>query len=151
MYRSSRLRCSSKWILWYFHKIHRKTSLLESLFDKVANFLPATLLKKRLWHSVFCDFFEIFRNIFYRTSSDECFLFTIVPVNGRFNFVFLIYLSFRGRILLRTLSFKMSKCCKHETLKFNPATSGVPKKSYIFKQTCSSKLSMYGLLVSTRR
>ena len=41
-------RCSYK-----FRKIHRKTPVPESLFNKVAALRPATLLKKRLWHRYF--------------------------------------------------------------------------------------------------
>ena len=41
-------RCSQK-----FHKIHKKTPVPESLFNKVAGLRPATLLKKRLWHRYF--------------------------------------------------------------------------------------------------
>ena len=41
-------RCSEK-----FHKIHRKTPVPESLFNKAADLRLATLLKKRLCHRFF--------------------------------------------------------------------------------------------------
>ena len=41
-------RCSQK-----FRKIHKKTPLPESLFNKVSGLRPATVLKKRLWHRCF--------------------------------------------------------------------------------------------------
>ena len=40
--------CSQK-----FHKIHRKTPVPKSLFNKIGGLRPAILLKKRLWHKCF--------------------------------------------------------------------------------------------------
>ena len=70
IFRKKTLRISSGWevlevkkqslggVLWKgcsekFHKIHRKTLVLESLFNKVAGLRPATLSKKRLQHRCF--------------------------------------------------------------------------------------------------
>ena len=44
---------SVKKVFLEFRKIHRKTPVPESLFNKVAGLRPATLLKKRLWHRCF--------------------------------------------------------------------------------------------------
>ena len=41
-------RCS-----WKFHKIYRKTPVLESIFNKVTDLRLAALFKKRLWHRCF--------------------------------------------------------------------------------------------------
>ena len=65
-----------------FRKFHRKTPVLESLYDKVARVLlkltlihdPATLLKKRLWHRCFpVNFAKFLGTIFYRTPTGGCF------------------------------------------------------------------------------
>ena len=65
-----RLRCIQnpvKHLQWrffaiFFGKIHKKTSMLESLFNKVAGLYPATLLKERTPTQVFSDkFCEILR------------------------------------------------------------------------------------------
>ena len=40
--------CSIKMEFLEIHKIHRKTSVPESFFNKLAELWPATLLKKRL-------------------------------------------------------------------------------------------------------
>ena len=42
-----------KFVLKNFTKIHRKTPVPESFFNKIAGLKPATLLKKRLWHRCF--------------------------------------------------------------------------------------------------
>ena len=50
---------------WKFHKIHRKTPVPETFFNKVAGLRPATLLKKRLWHRCFpVNFAKFLRTIF---------------------------------------------------------------------------------------
>ena len=46
------------------NKIHRKTSVPESLFNKAVSLRPATLLKKRLWQGVSCEFCKISKNTF---------------------------------------------------------------------------------------
>ena len=46
-YRSSRSQMFSKIDVYQkFRNIHKKTCVLESLFNKVAGFIPATLLKR---------------------------------------------------------------------------------------------------------
>ena len=57
-----------------FRKIHRKTPVPESLFNKVAVLRPATLLKKRLWYRCFpVNFVKFLRTRFYRTRLGDCF------------------------------------------------------------------------------
>ena len=47
IYRSSRSQMFSKIDVYQkFRNIHKKTRVLESLFNKVAGFIPATLLKR---------------------------------------------------------------------------------------------------------
>ena len=62
-------RCS-----WTFCKIHRKTPVPESLFNKVPGLRPTTLLKKDSSTGVFLrilrDFLE---HLFYRTPLVDCF------------------------------------------------------------------------------
>ena len=54
-------RCSYK-----FPDIHKKISVLESLFNKVAGFRPATLLKKETPAQVFSyEYHKMFENIFF--------------------------------------------------------------------------------------
>ena len=62
--------CSRK-----FQKIHRKTPVPVTFFNKVAAFRPATLLKKETLVQVFsCEFCEISKNtVFYRTLLKGCF------------------------------------------------------------------------------
>ena len=48
-----------------FCKIHRKTSLPESLFNKVAGVRLATLLEKTLWHRSFPTNFTKYLRTFY--------------------------------------------------------------------------------------
>ena len=57
-------RCSYK-----FRKIHRKTPVPESLFNKVADLRPETLLKKETLAQLFsCEFCKISNNTYcYRT------------------------------------------------------------------------------------
>ena len=59
-----------------FHKIHRKTPVPESLFfNKVAGLRPATLLKKKLWHSCFpVNFAEFLRAPFLQNTSGRLLL-----------------------------------------------------------------------------
>ena len=58
-------RCSQK-----FHKIHRKTPVLESLF-----LMKLQASKVRLWHRCFpVNFVKFQRTPFYRTPLDDCFL-----------------------------------------------------------------------------
>ena len=63
-------RCS-----WKFRKIHRKTPVPESLFNKVAGLRPATLLKKRLWHRCFpVNFAKFLRTPFLQNTSGRLLL-----------------------------------------------------------------------------
>ena len=49
-----------------FYKIHRKTPVQESLFNKVAGLRSATLLKKRLWRKCFpVNFVKFLRTPFF--------------------------------------------------------------------------------------
>ena len=51
---------------WKFRKIHRKTPVPESLFNKVVGLKPATLLKKSLWHRCFSvNFAKFLRTPFF--------------------------------------------------------------------------------------
>ena len=72
---------------WKFHKIHRKTPVPETFFNKVAGLRPATLLKKRLWPEacnvikkdtlvqVFsCEFCEISKTPFLQNTSERLLL-----------------------------------------------------------------------------
>ena len=55
-----RKRCSEQ-----FRTIHRKTTLPESLFNKVAGLRLATLMKKRPWHRCFrMNFAKYLRTLF---------------------------------------------------------------------------------------
>ena len=56
---------NKKMYSYKFRKIHRKTPVPESLFNKVAGLRPATLLKKRLWHRCFPVICEICKNTFF--------------------------------------------------------------------------------------
>ena len=42
-----------KKVFYKSHKIHRKTPVPESFYNKVAGIRPGTLLRKRLWHRCF--------------------------------------------------------------------------------------------------
>ena len=68
-YRSSYRRCSvRKGVLRNFAKFTGKRLCQSLFFIKVAG-RPATLLKKRLWHSCFpVNFAKFLRTPFYRTS-----------------------------------------------------------------------------------
>ena len=51
---------------WEFHKIHRKTPVLDTFFNKLAGLRPATLLKKRLWYRCFpVNFVKFLQNTFF--------------------------------------------------------------------------------------
>ena len=54
-------------------KIHRKTPVFESLFNKVAGLNPCNFIKKRLQHRCFSVNFANFVYPFYRTPPDDCF------------------------------------------------------------------------------
>ena len=59
---------------WKFRKIHRKTPVPESLFNKVVGLKPATLLKKSLWHRCFSvNFAKFLRTPFLPNTSSGCF------------------------------------------------------------------------------
>ena len=62
-------------LLKIFCKIHRKTPVLESLFNKVTGLYPATLLKENTPIQVLSDeFSEIFKTSFFnKTSPGDCF------------------------------------------------------------------------------
>ena len=46
-------RCFSKWVFLNIPNIHRKTFVLESLFNKVTGLMACNLIKKRLQHRCF--------------------------------------------------------------------------------------------------
>ena len=57
-----------------FFKIHRKTPVQESPFDKLAYHKPAILLKKRLQHRYFAvSFFNFSGELFLITSQNDHF------------------------------------------------------------------------------
>ena len=57
-------------VLKKFHKIHLKTLVLESLFNRVSGLWPATLLKKRLQHKCFqVNFVKFWRTPFLQNTS----------------------------------------------------------------------------------
>ena len=56
-------RYSSKYALLKILQIYRKTSVLESLFNKVKDLKAYNFGKKRLQHMLFCENFETFENI----------------------------------------------------------------------------------------
>ena len=57
-------------VLKNFAKFHRKTPVLQSLFDKVVGLQTCNFIKKRLeYRCFFCEICEFFKNtFFYRTS-----------------------------------------------------------------------------------
>ena len=62
--------CSSK-----FHKIHRKTPVPETFFNRVVGLRPATLLKKRFWYRCFpVNFVKFLRTIFLQNTSERLLL-----------------------------------------------------------------------------
>ena len=60
-----------------FHKVHRKTLFLESLFIKIVGPRPATVLKRRLAKVLSCEFYETFKNT---SGGSFCMLKISVPV-----------------------------------------------------------------------
>ena len=52
-----------------FSNIHRKTPVLESLFNKIADLKGCNFIKERLYYECFSvEYYEIFKNsFFYRT------------------------------------------------------------------------------------
>ena len=78
--RSSHQRCSlKKGVLRNFAKLTGKFLCQSLFFNKVAGLRPATLLKKRLWHTCFpVNFAKFLRNLFYRTPLDDCFSLRVV-------------------------------------------------------------------------
>ena len=59
-------RCSYK-----LHKIHKKTPVPESFFNKIADLRAATLLKKKLWHRCFpVNFAKCLRTRYFKTTLD---------------------------------------------------------------------------------
>ena len=53
--------CSKK-----FCNIHRKTPMLESLFNKVAGLQGCSFIKKRLQHRCFfCEYYKLFKNSYF--------------------------------------------------------------------------------------
>ena len=63
-----------KGVLRNFAKFTWKQLCQSFFFNKVAGLRPATLLKKRAWHSCFpVNFVKFLRTRFYRASPDDCF------------------------------------------------------------------------------
>ena len=74
-YRSSHHRTYEKRCSEQFHEIHRKTPVPESFFNKIADLRPATLLKKKLWHSCFpVNFAKFLRTHFLQNTSGRLLL-----------------------------------------------------------------------------
>ena len=71
IYRSSHQRCSmKKGVLRNFTKFTGKQLCQSLFFNKVAGLRPATLLKKRLWHSCFpVNFVKFLRTPFLQNTS----------------------------------------------------------------------------------
>ena len=64
-----------KMCFWKFYKIHRKTPVSETFFNKVAGLLPATYLKKRLWYRCFTgNFVKFLRATFLQITSEPLLL-----------------------------------------------------------------------------
>ena len=62
-----------KGVLKKFHKIHLKTPVLESLFNRVLGMRHATLLKKRLRHRcIYVNFVKFLRTSFLQNTSVFC-------------------------------------------------------------------------------
>ena len=49
-----------------FHKIHRRTPVLESLFNKVAGLKACNFIKNRLQHGCFVKFANLLRTSFFK-------------------------------------------------------------------------------------
>ena len=63
-------RFCKKGVLKKFHKIHLKTPVSESLFNRVSGLRPASLLKKRLQHRCFqVNFAKFLRTPFLQNTS----------------------------------------------------------------------------------
>ena len=78
MHRSSHQSCMKKVFLRNFAKFTGK-HLCQSLFFKVADLRPATLLKKRLWHSCFpVNFAKFLRTSFLQDTPERQLLSLIV-------------------------------------------------------------------------
>ena len=76
--RNSYWSCSVKRSVLKFSKIHWKTPVLESLFNKVADIRPATVLKKRLQHKCFpVNFAKFLRTNFSQNTSGRLLLYGI--------------------------------------------------------------------------
>ena len=63
---------------FFFSKIHKKTHVPESLFNKIIGFYPATSLKESTPKQVFSDeLYEILiRHLIYKKSPGDCFFST---------------------------------------------------------------------------
>ena len=63
---------------FFFSKIHKKTHVPESLFNKIIGFYPATSPKESTPKQVFSDeLYEILiRHLIYKKSPGECFFST---------------------------------------------------------------------------
>ena len=73
MHRSSHGRCSlKKLLLKFFCIIHRRTPVLEFLFNKVAGLRPGTLLKKTPTQVFSCEYWEISKNTYFIESLLNC-------------------------------------------------------------------------------
>ena len=76
-FRSSHQRCSmKKGVLKIFTKFRGKHLCQSLFFNKAAGLGPATLLKKRLWHTCFpANFVKFLRTPFLQSTSGGCFWF----------------------------------------------------------------------------
>ena len=63
-YRSSHRRCSVKKLFLEISQSSQENTCTSLFFNKVACLGPETLLKKRLWHRLSCEFCEISKNTF---------------------------------------------------------------------------------------
>ena len=72
-YTGSHHKCSiKKCVLRYLAKSQKKHLCYSLFFNKVVGVKPATLLKKRLWHSWFpVSFVKFLKKSFYRTPLDD--------------------------------------------------------------------------------
>ena len=67
--RNSHRRCASKQVFLKIRNIRRKTPVLESFFNKVADIRPATLLKRDSYTGVFLLHLLHFEHLFLQDSS----------------------------------------------------------------------------------
>ena len=72
-YRSSHRRCSVKKLFLEISQSSQENTCTSLFFNKVACLGPETLLKKRLWHRLSCEFCEISKNTFLQNTSGGCF------------------------------------------------------------------------------